>query len=114
MSAVTIVILVLDIAFFLYCYLFHNRFNIEKAKQLPTESEHHPEDCIKAAETIGRFLEQRAKLADISFSKNEKIHPTDETAQKIFKGNSAKIIAVNRIVHRLGFELVVREKTEKK
>ena len=113
MSAATIFYIALNITSFCLAAYFCKRFNIEKAKQLPKEAEHHPEDCIQAAESIGKFLEQRAKLAGVNFSKDKQLHPNNKTAQKIFKGNSAQIIAVNRIVHRLGFELVVREKTKK-
>lgn len=64
MSAATIFYIALNITSFCLAAYFYKRFDIEKAKQLPKEAEHHPEDCIQDAEAIGKFLEQRAKLAE--------------------------------------------------
>ncbi len=59
-----------------------------------------------SAEEIGKFLKERAEICSISFSSNI-ISSAD--ANEIYRGRAAGVIALIRMGHRLGYELVVRE-----
>lgn len=73
---------------------------------LSKEALHYVDDSVKSAEEIGKFLKERAEICNISFS-SKIISSAD--ANEIYRGRAAGVVALIRMAHRLGYELVVRE-----
>lgn len=84
----------------------YRKFNKQKAMSLPKEALHYADDSIKSAEEIGKFLKERAEICSISFS-SDIISSAD--ANEIYRGRAAGVVALIRMAHRLGYELVVKE-----
>lgn len=99
----TLFVCIICLAVLIYLYL---KFDKQKAMALPKEALHYADDSVKSAEEIGKFLKERAEICSISFSSNI-ISSAD--ANEIYRGRAAGVIALIRMGHRLGYELVVRE-----
>lgn len=94
---------VVCLAVLIYLY---RKFDKQKAMVLPKEALHYADDSVKSAEEIGKFLKERAEICNISFC-SKIISSAD--ANEIYRGRAAGVVALIRMAHRLGYELVVRE-----
>ena len=94
---------VVCLAVLIYLY---RKFDKQKAMALSKEALHYVDDSVKSAEEIGKFLKERAEICNISFSSNI-ISSAD--VNEIYRGRAAGVVALIRMAHRLGYELVVRE-----
>lgn len=103
-----ICIFLLLIAVFIWQY---RKFNKQKALNLPKEAPRYNDDSIKSAKAIGHFLKERSSLAGVTF-KPELTNVNFEKSLEIYSGSAVGVIALCRVAHRLGCEVVVREITE--
>lgn len=99
----TLFVCIVCLVILIYLY---RKFDKQKAMALPKEARRYANDSVKSAEEIGKFLKERAKICNISFS-SDIISSTD--ANEIYRGRAAGVVALIRMAHRLGYELVVRE-----
>ncbi|WP_317345597.1 hypothetical protein [Phocaeicola plebeius] len=99
----TLFVCIVCLALLIHLY---RKFDKQKAMALSKEALHYVDDSVKSAEEIGKFLKERAEICNISFSSNI-ISPAD--VNDIYRGRAAGVVALIRMAHRLGYELVVRE-----
>lgn len=99
----TLFVCIVCLALLIHLY---RKFDKQKAMALSKEALHYVDDSVKSAEEIGKFLKERAEICNISFSSNI-ISSAD--VNEIYRGRAAGVVALIRMAHRLGYELVVRE-----
>lgn len=96
------------LAVFVWQYM---KFDKKKALTMPKEALRYNDDSIKSAKAIGQYLNERADLAGVTF-KPELTNVSFEKSLEIYAGSAVGVIALCRMAHRLGCEVVVREITE--
>ena len=96
------------LAVFVWQYM---KFDKKKALTMPKEALRHNDDSIKSAKAIGQYLNERADIAAVTF-KPELTNVSSEKSLEIYAGSAVGGIALCRVAHRLGCEVVVREITE--
>lgn len=89
-----------------------HKYNTKKAESLGSTFVASKHNSFKDSADIGIFLHERAKVAGISFNgyERDKRKITKTEAEDFFRGTSIQLIILNRIAHRLGCEVVIRQK----